>query len=260
MTRRGREIVLVVALGLIAGLPGCAQPRSGGTADSVALYEMGRPGEALVAARSEHRGATGRARERAALTAGLSAHSLGRDTEAEGWLRPLRSSRDDRVSGRAVATLGLIAMDRGEHARAAGLLERAGRELTGEAGARAQFHAAENFALAGNPETARLHMRLALARTGDPELRDTIRAGLGIAGYTLQVGAFAERGNAVRAQDRVRASAARLGLGEPMIVEKASATGARLYVVRVGAFSDARSAREARVRLGNTGVVTPVNP
>ena len=252
--------MLVVALGLIGGIPGCAQQRTGGSADSVALYEMGRPGDALIKARSEHRGATGKARERAALTAGLSAHSLGRDTEAEGWLRPLESSRDDRVSGRAVATLGLIAMDRGEHAGAARLLERASRELTGEAGARAQFHAAENFALSGNPDTARLHMRLALARTGDELLRSTIRSRLGITGYTLQVGAFAERANAVRAQDRVRMSSSLLGLGEPMIVQKASATGARLYVVRVGAFPDARAAREARARLGNTGVVTPVNP
>ncbi|GAB4515187.1 MAG: hypothetical protein Tsb0013_19680 [Phycisphaerales bacterium] len=263
MQAHGRTIATLALLGLALMMSlssGCVQQRrTGGSADAVALYEMGRTDEAYRAALREHRGASGAARERAALTAGLSAHRLGRDAEASRWLRPLEFSRDDRVAGRADATLGLIAMDASDHDRAARLLERASRKLTGEAGARAQYHTAEAYALAGRPDAARLHMRLALARTTDGALKDDIRRRLGVAGYTIQIGAFSSMNNARRAADSVRSSASRLGLGDPQIVEHTSATGMRLHLVHVGRFTTADDARAMRTRMGNRGVVTPIN-
>lgn len=258
MTANRRTIpglaMLLIAVSLMHG---CASPRqTGGKASAVALYEMGRYDDAYRAAIREEGRSSGKVRQRAALTAGLAAHAIGRDAEASRWLRPLARSNDPKVAGRAEATLGLVAMADSDHPRAATLLASAGRKLTGEASARANYHAAEAYTLSGRPDTARLHMRLALAQSTDDDFKNTIRRQLGEFEYTVQIGAYSALQNAERAAEGVRSSATRLGLGDPRIVEHRTAAGSTLFLVHIGKFVTRDEAKSARVRLGRQGVVT----
>lgn len=255
-----RRIALCV-LGLVATLlvSGCASGGGGGSATSVELYEMGRHREAYQQAVREQRGAEGLAKERSALTAGLSAHALGQEAEARAWLRPLLRSRDPRIVGRAEATLGLIALSDARFDDAARLLSGAARRLEGEASARANYHAAEAYALGGHPDTARLHMRLALATTIDEGLKSTIRQRLGEFAYTVQLGAFSTYANALSSADDASSSLARLGLGDARIVEHRGASGRTLYLVQAGRFATVEEATRASVRLGRSSVVTSID-
>ena len=241
-----------VFLGACASSP-IPPPPSGAGA-----YQSGNYQEAYRLSASEYSRTEGVRRDRAALTAGLSAHAMGHSALAESWLRPLERHPDPAISGRAAATLGLIAQERGDHEQAAALLSRAARQLEGDASARANFQAAESYAALGRVDSARLHYRL--ARGGTPaqdQVRTLSNERLELSGYTLQAGAFANQANARELANRLSTRAQALGYGEPRIVQRTPADGRVLYLVHIGSFATERDAQTARIRMGGDAVVAP---
>lgn len=258
MLDRSAKWVCAFAFGVVMVLGGCSSSPLPPVPSGAGAYEAGNYSEAYRLSASEYARTSGARRDRAALTAGLSAHAEGKDGLAESWLIPLENNADPAISGRAQAALGLIAQSEGEHERAAALLSRAARKLDGEASARANFQAAESYAALGHVDSARLHYRLArgaTARTG--EVRTLSDERLDLTAYTVQVGAFARRSNAVDRASALRNRALALGIGEPRIVERTSPDGRTLNLVQVGRFDTLRAAQTARIRLGGDAVVAP---
>ena len=249
---RSRAALAVIGAVLAGGCQSGPLPPAPRAAEA---YEAGEYAKAYNDATAEHGRTTGLRRDRAALMAGLSAHALGRQDDARSWLRPLTSHSDRDISGRASAALGLVEADRRHHESAAALLSAAGRKLSGEAAANANFQAAESYAALGRHSTARLHYRLARASAGDAGLRALIDERLAMDGFALQFGAYSTMVNAERRLAEIRAWVSALGLGEPRIVERFGSHGKTLYLVHVGSYATEREANDARARLAGGAVV-----
>lgn len=272
-----RIVVLsLTVLSLLLPL-GCASSgaQQAASSDSYMLaYQEGRYSEAASLAEIAWSRSEGADRERAALVIGLSAQALDRRDDAQRWLSPLLTSEDPEIAGRAAAGLGLIEQRRGNHERAVTLLRDASVKLHGDESARASFYAGESYAALGRMRAARIEYSIAANSATSPELREKIRARSGEIGvgagdetplaiaasgrFTVQVGAYSSRQNALNAAGEASARAARLGVGQPRIVERAD-LGSVLYVVQVGRFATHLAATEAHRRMGGPGFVTTVD-
>lgn len=200
----------------------------------------------------------GSKQDQAALIAGMSAHALKNTSEAHRWLDPLTKSEDPVIAGRAAAELGLLESEAGHHEAAVKYYDTASLKLSGDEQAHAEFMAGESYTALGRTDMARLSYRRAMATATDAGLKSQIESRLSLAGYTLQVGAFADRINAERAASKVLPTASKLGLDQPRVVPRTGANGRTLYAVQVGSFKDKTQADQARNRFGPTAVVTRV--
>ncbi|QYK48715.1 MAG: SPOR domain-containing protein [Phycisphaeraceae bacterium] len=256
----------VMGAGLVLG--GCKSAKSTSYMDA---YNSGNHAEAYKRASEASVSGPQAQREQAALVAGLSAHSLGRDSDAKRHLQPLAYSSNPEVAGKANATLGLMAEAQGDNAAAARAFELAGSKLTGDEAARAYLHAGDAYAAAGNKTLAdSMYKRGLSMATGDIGLSSTIRermnapaAGGETAGnfggsasgpFSIQLGAFSSRANAERLASQVAGSAATMGMGQPRIVPT-NKNGQTLFAVRVGGFGTRNEAAAARDRFGKGGFV-----
>ncbi len=191
----------------------------------------------------------------ARLTAGLAAHAMGKNDEAERWLRPLTSSPDRSVAGPALAALGLIDAERGRNASAAGLLSRAAQKLSGDESARASLHAGDAYAAIGRPDAARMQYRLGATAATDSGLRGLLQERLGDGSYTVQVGAFTSRMNAEKAMADAARIAGMHGLQSPRLFERMDDRGQRLYLVQMGLYPSEAAARRAQQQAGLSGII-----
>lgn len=222
----------------------------------VSAYTSDRYAMAKSLAEAEMRRVGGAARDRAALIAGLAAHALDDDSEAEGLLAPLANNPDQEIAGRAEACLGLIAAERSQHDRAARHLSAAARRLSGDEGARAAMFAGDSLMVLNRQAEARTQYRLASGNATDAELRRSIADRLEIGNFTVQIGVYSQRSNAMRAVADIAPTAALLGLGEPRVVERVEASGKASYVVQVGRFTNRRQGTTAQTRLGSGWLVS----
>jgi len=245
---------LLVAAAAALGLQGCGQT-SGYRSSYVEDYERGRYTTASTGAIRAVRNPNDEHRDIARLTAGLSAHALGKNDEAIVWLRPLTTNRDEEVAGKAMATLGLIALEEGENRTAAKSLSRAAGKLSADDSAHAAMYAGDAYANLGSFEAARLQYRLAQSAVRDTGLRREINSRLG-EGFTLQVGAFTNRMNAERARRVVEENRMFDTLGDAVVLQRTDNRGTRLYLVQVGHFTSKRDAKAAQLRTGIGGIVT----
>ncbi|MCB9848967.1 MAG: SPOR domain-containing protein [Phycisphaeraceae bacterium] len=253
-SRIGSRLVGAGCLSALLLGSGCA----GSTAQRasyVEQYEQGRYTQASVNAIRVVRDSGAPDRDLARLTAGLSAHALGRNDEASVWLRPLTERSDDQIAGKALAALGLIALEDGEDRTAAKLLSRAAGKLRGDDSAHAALFAGDAYSNLGSFEAARLQYRLAQSSAKDPGVKALVASRLG-EGFTLQVGAFANRGNAERTRRRIEQDSVLDTLGEPTVLARKDNRGGTLYLVRVGHFHTERDARAAQLRTGVGGIIT----
>ncbi len=202
-------------------------------------YEAGLYASAYTKATKEAGATSGARHERAALIAGMSAHALDRNADAEHWLGPLTMSKDKEIAGRASATLGLIEQERGRHARAAQLLNEAADKLSGDEAYRARSAAAmSSRAMEGGGSGGRI---AGPAGTLGP--------------FTLQLGAFSSRANADKMASTSSASARRAGLGEPQVSVDQDSKGRSLWVVRVGSFPSRAAAMRGQRTFSKSVVV-----
>jgi tetratricopeptide (TPR) repeat protein len=276
---RAKRIMLAAILAVAAiGLGGCS---SGSKAEESYLdaYKSKEYPKALALSESTAKRSTGPAKEQASLIAGLSAHALNKDDEAEEWLRPLSiNAKSDEVAGRAGATLGLIAMDRRQFDAAANQLSTAGEKLSGDEGARAWLYAGDAYRQIGSVDKAKaayvkaesevqsnteLRLMIAQRRTSpiNPPAGPPYNGAVGSsapsgARFTIQMGAFTTMASAQDAAKRLGRQA--MTIGVPYIVQTAGKDGKSMYALRVGGFATREQAR-MRAGTGPKGsIVVPV--
>ncbi len=244
-------------------MTGCAS--SGNTAkgdhDYVKAYESGRYAQAYEDSAAAAARTSGFQHDQAALIAGLSAHALNRNDEAEKQLSPLVAGSDSKVAGEAGATLGLIAAERGRHDKAVGFLSDAGKKLQGDQAARAFMYAGDSYKSMSRDADARGMWSLAQTKvTNDSSLKvmigdrlkgptapvtPTPQAQAKGTKYTVQVGAFSSYTNAQRQLSRFKA------YGTPRVVET-NKNGKKLFVVRIGSYATKTQADKVAKSVGST--------
>lgn len=287
-----RAALAAWAIGLAFFLAGCA---SGGVKKDAdqgppydQLYSSGKYAEAYDEASKVAGSLSGKDKQHAALVAGLSAHALNRNPEAEKWLRPLASSSDPQVAGESMATLGLILQEQSHHAQAAEMLSNASNKLTGDQGARAALYAGDSYRALGKREDANRMYELAKSKAerdnalkvmiGDrlagvpppqktvkvagassgrsaapnaapqPQQRPQMRGGA----FTVQVGAFSSPSVATKEAAKFKQ------WGTPQIAPVANKNGQTLYAVRIGSFATKSDAENFRKQIGSSARVVPI--
>lgn len=294
MTQRIATIFTASSIALTL-MSGCSRtPRGGNTAGDtrkdayVEQYASGQYTQAYDNALEAAGQLRGPKHDQAALTAGLSAHALGRNTEAVRWLSPLEQNPDVGVAGKASATLGLIAQERGEHETAVKLLTRASSKLTGDEAARASMYAGDSMAALGRIDDAKKAYKLAEGKlAGDANLKmmlaDRMRGNIPPAGksgstftsggnsnttlgaatgkssgpslaprsLTVQAGAYKDR---KKAETEARKIANTKGVAARVV--PILKDGQTLFAVRVGNFTNRNAAENVRRNVGGKAVVT----
>lgn len=272
------------AIGLAFFLAACA---SGGKKDADQgppydqLYSSGKYAQAYEEASKVANSLSGKDKQHAALVAGLSAHALNKNPEAEKWLRPLTTSNDPQVAGESMATLGLILQEQSRHAQAAEMLSNAANKLTGDQAARAALYAGDSYRALGKRDDANKMYELAkskaehdnalkvmitdrLAGVPPPQKGTKIAAGSGSRGttpnampqmrggaFTVQVGAFSTPALAQKEAAKFRR------WGAPQITP-VTKSGQTLYAVRLGSFATKADAENFRRQIGSSARVVPI--
>lgn len=279
-----RAAIAAWAIGLVFFLVGCS---SGGKKEADQgppydqLYSSGKYAEAYEEASKVAASLSGKDKQHAALVAGLSAHALNRNPEAEKWLRPLTTSTDPQVAGESMATLGLILQEQSRHAQAAEMLSGAANKLTGDQSARAALYAGDSYRALGKRDDANRLYELAktkverdnalkvmitdrLAGVPPPAKGSKIAAGSGSrvttpnampqmrgGAFTVQVGAFSSPALAQKEAAKFRR------WGAPQIAP-VTKNGQTLYAVRLGSFATKADAENFRRQIGSTARVVPI--
>lgn len=288
----GRFVVhgaIAAFLAAACAISGCASsPKGSGLGASyIDLYRTGQYAAAYSeASRAASDGPAGQ-REQAALIAGESAHAMNRFDDAERWLAPLVTSRNQRIAGEAGASMGLVAQQRAEHDRAVRYLTTAAPRLTGDDRARAWLYAGDSARLARRAQEAKGYYQNAeQAARDDRTLKATIASRLAggpvpsyggqststlgtpaptpspvagstpRGGWTIQAGAFSTRDRANQHAAGLSGRAASAGLDTPRVVAISDSRGRLLFAVRIGRFATEADARSARARIGGDAVVS----
>jgi predicted negative regulator of RcsB-dependent stress response len=257
-----RLVGALVAGGSILLSGGCASSNATRNAkdsgDYVKAFESGRYALAYDQASKASQEGSGFKRDQAALTAGLAAHALNRNADAERFLTPLTKNSDAKIAAEASATMGLICAETNRHEQATDLLTTAGRSLEGDQAARAFMYAGDSFRSLGKTTEARGMWSLAQTKvTNDASLRVMIGDRLSNSNkpssqpkpatasgqFTVQVGAFSNFTNAQKQVSRFKA------YGNPRVVETTRA-GKKLFVVRVGTYPTRQAAERVAKNIG----------
>ncbi len=263
-------IALLVALPAVAALTGCQNSVFKGTylqdtyvdmaptgtieevtvlygqGDYQAAYDMGRP-----IAWDNYRDD----RYEAAYLAGLSAQSLGQLRNADKMLNKAKASPDPSLATDAADALGLVYSQQGRYAEAQRELLWAAERLDGERKARAYFYAGIAQQKLGQWSQARTTLVLARGLTRDAAFKTQIDQQVNVTGWTLQLGAFTDRGSARTLAESIAAQARDMGLGLPRLVDGQASDGQVVTFVHVGQFTSYQSATRYRDALGTPGVL-----
>lgn len=191
----------------------------------------------------------------AAYIAGLSAQSLGDLADAEKMLKKALRSADRSLAADASDALGLVHSQQGRYREAYGRLFWAAERLQGERKARATFYAGIAQQKLGQWSQARTTLILAKSRSTDAALKRQIDDQIQVTGWTLQLGAFANRDLARSQAESVAAKSSGMSLGLPRLVSGNTATGEAVTFVHVGQFTSYQSATQYRDALGQPGVI-----
>ena len=256
-TRIIHRLALAVLIALSpAALVGCNR-MNGPTPTELAQthYQRGDYARAQTAAARAAATAGGTQRDLAHYMAGMSAYRLGNHETAARYLSVAVNSRDESLAADARSTLGLIYSAQGRYEAAADMLLRSADLHTGEDRAQAYFYAGTAQQKLGRWPQARTSLILAQRSTRDPQLIQQINQHLAVTGYTIQVGAFANRTNADNAARVYATKANRVGLGSVLVTPSTNSRGQAVHLVQVGRYATFNAASAARTKLGDRGAV-----
>lgn len=225
------------------------------TSQAQAQFQSGDYARAYSTAARAATTAGGSQRDLAHYLAGISAYRMENLSAAERYLRVAASSRDESLAADARSTLGLIYSRQGRYAEAANALLSGAKLQDGEDRAQAYLYAGIAQQKIGYWPQARTSLLLARKSTRDPGVIQRIDQQLAVTGYTIQVGAFADKSNAdeVARQYAVRAAAGKMG--SVVVTPARSSSGRVMNLVHVGRFATFDAANTARGMLGNTNAV-----
>lgn len=254
---------LAIALGLLL-LVGCEAPQPAGDLNAAREALVNQQYEAAYRlghdlSRSEHDVYRNtRARLEGSYIAGTAAWKLGRHEEALEYLNVAMRSPAATLRGRAQAHRGLVLADLGRHQEAADDLLEAAKLLQGQEQANAHFFAAISQQKLGQWSQARTNLILAKSNSQNPAFRQRCDDLLQTTGYTMQFGAFVDRGNAQALAEELAADRAVGDFGPPRIVSWRQ-DGRTMYGVHVGRFTAWKAAQSARDQLaGLNAIVVPL--
>jgi cell division septation protein DedD len=254
----------ILFLAALAIMPGCSQPKQQPDADFVTAFEQHKYAEAYDTAAAAATRLKGPDRDRAALIAGQSAQAVNRNDDARMWLEPLLDNPDSAVAGRAGATLGLVALEQGQNARAAELLDAASRKLSDDEAARSAMYSGDALRNLNQGARAReSYVRAQAMVKTDADLRTLISERLsgtttiaapapGKGRYSVQVGAF---GSPSRAGE----AAVKYGRFGSTRVVRSSVNGQNFHKVRIGSFSSRAEAETLKRKIGAEARVVETN-
>ncbi len=244
-----RRIILIWTLGLPALLlAGCGEDELRRYDASVLALADGRNETALADAKAVLGSGSSSLRAQAAFVAGVAATRLDEPTAARRYLGTAIRSSDATLAGRSLVQLGVLERTQGNRLAAARAFEDAASKLRGQESGKALLLAAEDYQSAGRQTNARRCLDRAMAVSGDTG--DQARRRLDTTGYAIQFGSFAQRSNAERQADRVRAEVQRNGLGQVRIRLEAGN-----WKVQAGTFADRAAAGRSLRRLGRGDAV-----
>ena len=255
------RLALAVLLALSpAALVGCNKI-NGPTPTEMAQthYQRGDYARAQTAAARAAATAGGTQRDLAHYMAGMSAYRLNNYPTAARYLSVAVNSRDRSLAADARSTLGLIYAAQGRYAPAADMLLRSADLHTGEDRAQAYFYAGTAQQKLGRWPQARTSLILAQRSTRDQGLLKQVNQHLAVTGYTIQVGAFANRANADNAARTYAGKASRAGLGRVLVTPSTDSRGHVVNLVQVGRYATFNAANTARTRLGDrSALIVPL--
>lgn len=249
-------LLLLVTLAIT--LPGCQKSLGvAGLGQAAQAYSTGQYPQAYqTAARVANDGKLSpQQRAEAALIAGMAAEQMGNPRAAQGYLLQATQSSDLSVKGDAFASLGLSYAKEERFVQAAQAMLRAAEFLHGPEKANAYYHAAASQQKLGQFAQARTSLFLAKAANPEPGFVAQVDGLLATTGYTLQLGAFRDEGNARKAAEQFAQRTAGAQLGSPRIVPAQDPRGGQLQLVQVGQFSTFATARAAKDRLGERDAI-----
>lgn len=251
--------VCVLAV-MVPALTGCN--RSSGpspTQQAQIQFEQGDYARAQVTAARASVTAGGDEHDLAHYMAGISAYRMGNMNTAERYLRVAAQSDDPSLSADASSTLGLIYSRMGLYAQAAEAFQRGASLQRGEDRAQAYYYAGIAQQKLGQWPQARTSLLLARKSTRNAGLMGKIEKQLAVTGYTVQVGAFANRANADRQAASYKARVSKAQLGTMHITTGVASDGRTIHLVQVGRYATFGAASDARSRLGDfNAVIVPL--
>ncbi len=251
---------LIAVLLMLTSIPIGCRPASGPTLEKAEkAYRDGHYLQAHNDAKELRVLLRGAQRERASYLAGISAYRMGDDGQAIALLSPLVQNADRTIAGRSASTLGLIYYDRGEDRRALEAFRTATAKLTGDEMAWCHFYIAVIQQKMGWWSNARSNLTTAYSQASDNGLLRMIRQRQGYHAFTVQAGAYRNKGIADQRARLLTGKAQSIGLGSPRVIPSTDASGGRLYLVQVGRFNDYSQAHSARHKLGAEElIVSPI--
>ncbi len=241
----------LAAAGLAGLLVGCGRPDPGAAAAlfdrASAAYVEGRWRAAAELFREAARQSGDRGAE-AQCWEGLSRLELGQAAKARALLeRAHQEARADAVRARALEGLARLALRQHRYAEAETRYERLRRQYPQRMD-EAQILAALIRCRTRQGKDASALVRTLRARHADSPYTTALETGTTTgARYVVQAGAFADRGKAVRLQERIERT------GQDCFVHKRIRDGRTLHVVQVGAFSSHQAAEQQCRRLAAAG-------
>lgn len=245
--RLGFGLMMLALVGLVAG--GCATREDTRLQQATAEYEQGSY-EAAYRTALPLSQTSGPQREAGAYVGGLAAWKQGRRHDAVRLLTIATRSRDAALVADAHAAVGMVYAELGQYDSSARHLLQAAPALQGQHQANAYYYAAIAQQKLGRHPQARTNFTLARNASRDAGFRRQVDEQLSVTGYTLQVGAFRQRDNAMNAAGQLAQQAGQLRLGAPRIVDSRDGQGNPLHLVQLGQFTTYQSALDARQRLG----------
>ena len=256
--KKALSVCVWVLLGLT--LAGC-QYDNGPSATEMAqaAFTQGDYAKALSAASRAASHTGGRDGDLANYLAGISAYKLGNLSTAERYLRVATGSHDESMAADAYSTLGLIYSRDGRYAEAANAFLHGANLQSGEDRAQAYFYGGIAQQKLGRWPQARTSLLLARKTTRDAGLSSQIDQQLAVTGYTIQLGAFANRTNADKLAGKYALRAAQAKLGGVFVTPGSGSSGRTMHLVQVGRFATFSAASAGRSRLGvSDAVVVPL--
>jgi len=235
-------------------LIGCETAQGPSLDTAMAEYNRRQYNSAYARAKQVMDTSTGSTEDQARLIAGMSAYRLGNKATARSLLQPLRFNSDAHTAGTANATLGIMHKEDGNNASAESHLLRAIDNLSGNDRAQAHYHVASVYQKMGRWADAQKHLRLCAALATMTSLKVAAEQQISTTGYTLQLGAYADRSNAEDRARKLSVTCTRAGLGTPRVLQSSTPSGGTLYLVQVGRFSTFSAAMTSRRKLTDSNV------
>jgi tetratricopeptide (TPR) repeat protein len=236
---------------LLAGglaLSGCGESWNRSRDTAILAVERGDNQTALDESLRIVRSGPRSMRPEAAYLGGMASFRLGDQSEALRLLDIAVTGSDQTLRGQALIQRGTVEREIGRTREAGADLERGGLLLGGDTGRSALLRAAEAYKQLGLEADARRCIdaadRLGGGRSGAPSF---------IAGFTIQFGAYQDRGNA---ENLARRLAPEIRAARLPAVEITRQDG--LYKVQSGCYADIMSAQRDLDRLRTTAGVHPI--